>query len=163
MGLYESIGMDGGRLEEQTDGPGRFKLYRMVLNRDDVSIMRESWGIVLALALGVGCVAPRPPLSVKDPDPSIKIPAMKVAVEKKDLAAACQMVRDLESDDPAVRLYAIEALFRLTGERFGYLFYADDDQREASVKQWRHWAAQQGCEGFEPPATGPAGGGEKTP
>jgi hypothetical protein len=133
----------------------------MVLIWDDVSMMRENWGIVLILVVGAGCIAPRPPLSVKDPDPSIKIPAMKVAVEKKDLVAACQMVRDLESDDPAVRLYAIEALYRLTGERFGYLFYADEDQREPAVKRWRQWAVENGCEGFGPPATAPADGEKK--
>ena len=123
--------------------------------------MRENWGIWLMVAVGMGCVAPREPLSVNNPDPSIKIPAMKVAVEKKDLKAACQMVRDLENDDPAVRLYAIEALYRLTGERFGYLFYADADQRGPAVKRWRQWAMEQGCEGFAPPATAPSGGKEK--
>lgn len=82
---------------------------------------------------------------------------MKLAVEKKDLDAACQMVKDLESDDPAVRFYAIEALYRLTGERFGYDYYLDAEQRQPAMQRWRQWAAEQGCEGFEPPATQPAG------
>lgn len=128
----------------------------MVMSWDDGLLMRARWGLIVILAGGMGCIAPRPPLSVEDPDPSIKIPAMKVAVEKKDLKAACQMVKDLESDDPAVRFYAIEALYRLTGERMGYEFYVDADQRQAAVKRWRQWAAEQGCEGFASPKREPA-------
>lgn len=127
----------------------------MVMGWDDGVLMRACWGLIVILAGGAGCIAPRPPLSVENPDPSIKIPAMKVAVEKKDLRAACQMVRDLESDDPAVRFYAIEALYKLTGERMGYEFYVDADQRQAAVKRWRQWAAEQGCEGFALPASNP--------
>jgi hypothetical protein len=67
-----------------------------------------------------GCTAPRGPLVVTSPDPSVKIPAIKKAVRKGDRGAAAQLVKDLDSDDPAVRYYAISGLERITGERFGY-------------------------------------------
>ena len=94
-----------------------------------------------------GCTAPRGPLVVTDPDPSVKIPAIKKAVRTHDRAAARQLVADLESDDPAVRFYAINGLERLTGERFGYDYYASDERRRAAVQRWQKWLAERDTPG----------------
>lgn len=94
-----------------------------------------------ALCLVAGCTAPQGPLVVTDPDPSVKIPAIKKAVRKHDRAAVRQLVTDLDSDDPAVRFYAISGLSRITGERFDYDYYADEDGRKAAVLRWREWLA----------------------
>lgn len=102
----------------------------------------KSLGIVLALLIG-GCSAPREPRLVTNPDVSGKIPAIKTAVEQRDLSKTKQMVKDLESDDPAVRFYAIEGLQRLTGETFGYQYYLDDEQRMEAVSRWNQWLAEQ--------------------
>jgi hypothetical protein len=91
------------------------------------------------LAPAGGCTAPRRPLIVTDPDPSVKIPAYKKAVRTKDRAAAKQLVADLDSDDPAVRFYAIGALERMTGQRFGYRYYDADQDRRGAVAQWNQW------------------------
>lgn len=104
------------------------------------------------LALGSACAAPRSPRVVRNPDPSGKIPAIKRAVEQQDMAAARQMIKDLESDDPAVRFYAIQGLERLTGETFGYRYFDDDDQRKPALEKWQAW-----LRGFE---TGTSVGGE---
>jgi hypothetical protein len=105
--------------------------------------MNRAFGGILILtaiiACLVGCTAPRPPLVVTDPDPSIKIPAIKIAVAQKDRDAAKQLVKDLDSDDPAVRFYAIEGLRKLTGEHFGYRYYDDADVRKPAVERWRAW------------------------
>jgi hypothetical protein len=94
----------------------------------------------VAACLAGGCTAPRGPLVVTDPDPSVKIPAIKNAVRKKDRGAVKQLVADLESDDPAVRFYAINGLQRITGQRLGYDYYADDDARRPAVRRWQDWA-----------------------
>lgn len=95
---------------------------------------------VVGLVIAGGCTAPRGPFVVTDPDPSVKIPGITQAVQKKDLSAAKQMVADLDSDDPAVRFYAIEGLRRLTGDTFGYVYYDDDAlTRKPSVERWRKW------------------------
>jgi hypothetical protein len=93
-----------------------------------------------------GCTAPRGPLVVTDPDPSVKIPAIKKAVRTRDRAAARQLVADLDSDDPAVRFYAINGLERMTGERFGYDYYADESQRQPAVGRWHDWLKAQGLD-----------------
>jgi hypothetical protein len=106
--------------------------------------MKHFGGFMLMLAgcLAGGCTAPAPKLVVNDPDPSVKIPAIKNAVNDNDLPAAKQMVYDLGSDDAAVRFYAIEGLFRLTGERFGYEYYAPEHQRQAAIDRWQAWLTE---------------------
>ncbi len=100
-----------------------------------------------------GCSAPRGPIEVTNPDPSGKIPAMKKAVREHDMTVARQLVKDLDSDDPAVRLFAIHALQKLTGQRYGYDYFADELQRKPALEQWKLWLAQQ--EGTAP-STRPA-------
>ena len=108
---------------------------------------------VLACGLfgtAAGCTAPRRPLVVTDPDPSVKIPAFKKAVRAKDRAAARQLVADLDNDDPAVRLYSINALRRMTGETFGYHYYENDEQRRPALERWQAWLAAGEIEARRP-------------
>lgn len=96
---------------------------------------------VICTPLSGGCTAPRPPLVVTHPDPSIKIPAFKKAVRKIDRRAVRTLVADLDNDDPAVRLYAIDALRRLTGATLGYRYYDGEEERRPSVGRWQQWLA----------------------
>ena len=93
---------------------------------------------LLLLPLSAGCFG-RDPIVITSADPSSKIPAIKIAVRAQDTSTAPQLVKDLDSDDPAVRFYAIRGLQDLTGETFGYLYYASDDVRKQAVKRWRQW------------------------
>jgi hypothetical protein len=79
------------------------------------------------------------PRTVGNPDPSSKIPAIESAVATKDFSSVAQMVKDLDSDDPAVRFYAIGGLKRLTGQTFGYLYYDDEIQRRPALEKWKLW------------------------
>jgi hypothetical protein len=97
----------------------------------------------------VGC-RPRPPLSVKNPDPTIKIPAIKDAVRHDKLAAVPQMIHDLNSDDPAVRFFSIYGLRQMTGEDFGYRFYLDEEQRKPAMLQWKQWLESSGIAATQP-------------
>ena len=94
------------------------------VSREASGFSAYSW--VLHATLGLlatfsACTAPRGPLVVSDPDPSIKIPAIEKAVRTKDRAAIPQLIKDLDSDDAAVRLYANHALEQLSGKNFGSL------------------------------------------
>ena len=99
-------------------------------------------GVTAVCAIS-GCTAPRRPLVVTDPDPSVKIPAYKKAVRERDDDAAPQLVADLESDDPAVRLFAIEALERVTGTTRGYRYFDDETDRRESVAKWQAWLKER--------------------
>jgi hypothetical protein len=95
-------------------------------------------GALLALWVA-GCVHPQGPKVASNPDLSAKIPAEIEAVEKHDQSVVPQLITDLQSDDPAVRLYAIEALHRLTGQNFGYRYYDSDEERAQAVERWQEW------------------------
>ena len=92
-----------------------------------------------------GCNEPTGPRTVWNKDLNIKIPAIRTAADGKDLTAAPELVRDLESDDAALRMYAIMGLKELSGgEDFGYVYYADVDRRRPAVTKWRQWLERQG-------------------
>jgi hypothetical protein len=99
-------------------------------------------GVLVAAC--AGCAEPRGPLSVKSDDPTLKIPAIKQDVCRHDTKDTPQLVKDLDNDDSAVRFYAIEGLRRLTGNDFGYHFYADEDQRRPAVNRWKQWLKESG-------------------
>lgn len=105
-------------------------------------------GCVAAIS---GCSGAGPQVkSLTDSDPASKIPAIKQKVRQKDLKSAEQLIKDLESDDPAVRFYAIEGLRRLTGETYGYHYYESDDERKPATLKWQEWLASK-----KKPATQP--------
>jgi hypothetical protein len=101
--------------------------------------------VCCAMLCLVSCI-PREPINIKSHDPSLKIPAIKQEVAKKDTADVGQMVKDLDSDDPAVRFYSVEGLRRLTGDTFGYHYYDDEDVRRPAVKRWQEWLQNRGAE-----------------
>ncbi|HWE03665.1 MAG TPA: hypothetical protein VG326_14765 [Tepidisphaeraceae bacterium] len=108
-----------------------------------MAMIRHSTGILLAagVLLAAGCAhAPR---SVADPDPAAKIPAIETAVRRDDQTVVPQMVKDLDSDDPAVRLYTVEGLRKLTGRDFGYRYFDDADHRKPAVERWKRWLASR--------------------
>ena len=100
--------------------------------------------LAAAFCIVGGCSEPTGPKTVTNKDLSVKIPAFKHAVEADDRAALPEMVRDLDDDDAAVRLYAIEGLRRLSeGEDFGYRYYDDAEARKPAVEKWRQWLKEQ--------------------
>jgi hypothetical protein len=88
-----------------------------------------------------GCDAPKIKPVLTDPDPSVKIPAIALAVKQHDCSAIPVLVQNLESDDPAIRFYSNDGLRKLTGLDFGYLYYADEETRRPAVEKWRNWLA----------------------
>ena len=101
--------------------------------------------VVVGWVAGAACSGPGPEKVVTNPDPSGKIPAYKKAVREKDRRAARQMVKDLDSEDPAVRMFSIVALRRMTGgETFGYQYFDETDQRRPAIQRWEDWLSGKG-------------------
>src|SRR5437588_9807601 len=105
--------------------------------------MRMPFAWLVAVVLIAGCDAPEGPRRVNSRYMSQKVPAIKEAVGRKDFSVAPDLVRDLDSDDPAVRFYAIQGLQRLTGQTFGYLYYQDRQARRPSLMKWQRWLNDQ--------------------
>lgn len=57
--------------------------------------------------------------------------------EAGDVSAVHRLVELLDDDDAAVRMYAILALQRLTGQSYGYAYYGSQQQRSEAIQRWR--------------------------
>jgi hypothetical protein len=104
--------------------------------------------LMIPLILLVGCSGFTGPRDVTNPDPHVKVPEIRRAVSRGDRSAIPQLIVDLDNSDPAVRLFAISGLERLTGQTFGYRWENQDriDRAEA-IAHWRAW--QQSWQGRE--------------
>ena len=91
-----------------------------------------------AVLLGTACSSP--PAASKggfdSPSPGARMYAIEDAIRQGDTSKTPELVEQLDSDDPAVRMLAISALERLTGENHGY--YYDDPPyiRQAAIQRW---------------------------
>lgn len=72
------------------------------------------------------------------------------AAERRDPGAIPDLIECLGSDDPAVRLAAIRALERITGQTLGYEHAAAEWRRREMVDVWLVWLAQERPAGRAP-------------
>jgi hypothetical protein len=108
-----------------------------------------------AMMLVAGCARPHTPYpqSFNSFLPEERILAARHAAELHDRGAIPLLVDRLEDDDPAVRLFTILALEKLTGTRLGYDYRSDDLQRARAAQRWRRYVADLAA---SQPATAPA-------
>lgn len=105
-------------------------------------VMRASvafWSAILILSIPtfVGCAPP--PVSeggFDAADPASKSYAIERAAADRDRARIPQLVEQLRSDDPLVRMMAIETLERLTGRTMGYRHFDPEAARAAAIRRW---------------------------
>lgn len=94
--------------------------------------------LTMAMAMWLGGCAP-PPASeggFNSRDPAAKLYAIQRAGEQRDRSAIPHLIEQLNSDDEAVRMFAIIALEKITGTRLGYSPYDPAWKREPAVKRW---------------------------
>jgi hypothetical protein len=96
-------------------------------------------GLVVAgfVCLSISGCFRREPIHIDSPDPAGRIPAMKLAAERSDRQVLDRLVDDLDSDDPAIRFYAIESLRRISGQTLGYRYFDDERGRAPAIARWR--------------------------
>jgi hypothetical protein len=93
-----------------------------------------------ALLLGIASCAPRmSEASFDSPDPGSRIYAIANSSALVDKEALPELVRSLDSDDPAERMFAFLELRRRTGEDLGYSPYDDTASRRYAVDTWMIW------------------------
>lgn len=90
--------------------------------------------------VGAGCSSPA--RGFASADPGARMDAAVDAAARHDTSAIPELIKLLESDDPAARLVAINALERLTGTTNGYDFAARESERRAAVDRWVAWAGE---------------------
>jgi hypothetical protein len=102
---------------------------------------------VVASALVAGCAQPEVAADLESDVPQERIMGLAEAARRNDPDAADDYVVMLESSDPAVRMFAIGALERLTGETKGYDYAAPESDRAPAVAAWTAWVAAGGVRG----------------
>ncbi len=74
-----------------------------------------------------------------NPNPTVRIMAIKWAGDNKISQAVPKLVDFLQDEDKSVRFYAIEGLRRITGTDNGYDYKTAPHIRAAAVKRWREY------------------------
>jgi len=93
---------------------------------------------LMASAGGCGGSVRSPELGdLQSGDVVVRVRAMRWAADNGVAAAKPFLVDDLESEDEAIRFFAIAALRRLSGTDYGYDFKANAAERAGAVERWR--------------------------
>ena len=74
---------------------------------------------------------------------SERIAACIRAGQQRDESVLPLLVDRLEDSDADVRLFAIGALKKITGQDLGYRCYASESKRSEAVQKWRNWLVQR--------------------
>lgn len=98
---------------------------------------------VLLLLSFLGCSSTLTP-DIHSADPGNRILAIKAAGEARDLTVVPMIVDRLEDEDEAVRFYAILALDKIMGQRFGYDYAQSAAERAPAVERWRQLVRTKG-------------------
>lgn len=108
-------------------------------------------GMLAALSLWT-CAACAPSATeggFKNPAPGAQVYAIESAVREERKQQIPEIVECLRSDDDLVRMMAIGALERMTGQTLGYDFTDPLPLRLEGYRRWREWVVAQR---LDPPA-----------
>lgn len=124
------------------------RLQRLSRSRVHCLSKRRLRWVSLALAAGLfgacACQSTATPRQkLESPYPLDRVTASVTLAERGDVQAVHQLVKLLEDRNSTVRMYAALALKRLTGETYGYEYYAPATERAAAVTRWQE-ALQRG-------------------
>ena len=99
--------------------------------------------VVVPLA---GCTASAP-ASFDTDAPDGRIEAIVAAARDNDRSTLANLIEQLDSDDPAVRMFSIRSIERMTGRTMGYRHSDPDHVRREAVDRWVAWAEGGRAEG----------------
>lgn len=130
-------GPEPGGMGNSTPPGGGVWLYHVgVVGCRDIALSL----ILVAAGVPAGCAQSA---SFQDPDPGSRLNAIEHAVGANDRSCISDLITLLDSDDAAVRLFAIEALERFTGRTLGYDHAAPEHERRLAVERWVRWRREQ--------------------
>ncbi len=104
-----------------------------------------SWAALVALLLTAGCETPETRRrQLASPEPLARARAAVRSGAAGDPSAIPLLVNLLDDADAGVRMLAAQALDRLTGQLYGFSYYAPEADRAAAIQRMR--AAMQAGE-----------------
>ena len=108
-------------------------------------------GALSGCNLGIGQPAISAQLQSEDPDQRVAGIHRAARNNRQDLLGL--LVDRLSDSETEVRLFAEQALQKMTGVTLGYHHYDPPQQRRAAIERWRRWLREHGK---DVPATQPA-------
>jgi len=118
------------------------------------------FGGVAVLAVGLspcwGCgLGPRRFGPIQEPAPLVRARAITRDDRRPDSQVVPALIGRLEDSDPVVRLAAHEELRRRTGRDFGFVPWADAQERSGAVARWWGWLRGRGAPARTEPKPSP--------
>lgn len=96
--------------------------------------------ILVPVLLGAaGCSLPGQQPDYDSIDPAERTLAALETARDRDRNDIPELIEQLSSSDPAVRMIAARTLFDLTGETRGYYFADPEPKRRAAADAWAAW------------------------
>ena len=96
--------------------------------------------LALATALPLAaCSVPSSEASFDSTNPADRTRAMAQAGQNPTPKQVRGLITELDSEDPAQRMFAIRTLERLTGETRGFRHAAPEPERAEAVDRWVEW------------------------
>jgi hypothetical protein len=93
----------------------------------------------MALIAGCGALTPRNFRAMNNPAPVVRAGAVGLGDDQPDSVAIPAWIGRLDDKDPVVRLAANEGLKKRTGQDFGFIPWAEAEERAPAVAQWKAW------------------------
>ena len=107
--------------------------------------------IVLSVCLLTGCAGNRDiAKDFQNEDPKVRISAIRRAGRDKLESSEPYLVDRLSDSEAEVRMFAIVALEKITGETHGYRHYDDSASRNVAIERWRKWLVDNNFEPVPP-------------
>ena len=124
-----------------------------MINPKDINLCACVWFLAATILVLSGCGGPfdrKIGLSDLDnPNPAVRLMAIKWAGDNKESSAIPQLVELLHDEDTSVRFFAIEALQRITGTNNGYDYKASPQLRAEAVDRWHEFLESNGSQNNE--------------
>lgn len=98
--------------------------------------------LTAGVAFLAGCSRPTP-TGFDSAAPEGRLNAIVDAAARRDRSAIPDLIRQLASDDAAVRMIAIRALERITGQTLGYHHAEPPWKRDDAIDRWVQWSRQE--------------------
>lgn len=94
---------------------------------------------LVPLSVMFGCELPGRQPDYDSYDPAERALAAVETHNDRDYRDIPELIEQLDSSDPAVRMFAAEALQALTGETLGYQFSDPELDRRDATDRWEAW------------------------
>jgi hypothetical protein len=107
----------------------------------------------MTVLLAGACTAPPTEADFDSPHPTARLYAIERAGAERDRTATPRLIEQLDSDDPMVRMLAIEALLRIEADTHGYRHGDPPHVRRAAIEQWVEHVSGQATPSDPPEGT----------